>query len=694
MNIDQILNDLKSGALVVPLSAIKAAIAMLEPIGTIHVVFSHKKLTGLPHPLSRGKSIVLNRLSFYVVNGVLYNMSDMIEADQRAYINSTFQSLKRKKTDFISLYYSHSYDGHVQEIIEVTHLYFIINEHEKFLKKSAAAFIKNQLISYQDQIPRYDQLIQLNQDSFNLYTAFVDGSDCNNIQFIYSNFDDEIQSIQSEFSKIIVATVTNNRSNSSEIDINGKSNRIFIYAIPLRTSATSDKPSGCLLLLSKEQCMSIFAVTVNEQVVDIYNNLRVSGSRTQIEADLRAQMLSCTKVEFDLTSMAHVKPSSTSFGYVQLPQLSDSNYFLQSVAEGLIRTTHSHSVTIRKYCSFKNTLDLVVAINADQNESSLECDRQNCQPPYKSIPCQSDLSVSGYCYSRCPDDTVVYIPDINKIPQKYTKDGLKQVKRCRLETKSELCAPLVCRQLRFGIINLEAPFESAFEFDEDYIKKISFLITQYLDLKHTSQDGWWLSQLSFTHLATHELKEFKDRLNTTQQSQLEQIIFTLSPNKYDDSKEKVNWDMILKTIRKEHAKLTQKIHFEEIWCIENISPQIEISERFAASLKLIILSIINNTKHSIYERNKISLKRCNTPNNKQAIQLTYNSNSSCIDPDKISSLFNYPNINSDGWHFGLFLIGVHVRLLGGLVEVNPDCMKEEEFSPFSYRVTIPEEQMK
>ena len=65
---------------------------------------------------------------------------------------------------------------------------------------------------------------------------------------------------------------------------------------------------------------------------------------------------------------------------------------------------------------------------------------------------------------------------------------------------------------------------------------------------------------------------------------------------------------------------------------------------------------------------------------------------SYLDPDTISEIeqkFRKPALSGDGWHFGLFLIGVHARLLGGDIQINPDCRKDFDNAPFSYMVRIP-----
>ena len=126
--------------------------------------------------------------------------------------------------------------------------------------------------------------------------------------------------------------------------------------------------------------------------------------------------------------------------------------------------------------------------------------------------------------------------------------------------------------------------------------------------------------------------------------------------------------------------------------MDNIDATQPLGSRFLGSLRLILECVVNNAKkHSEYSLNNIEI--ClSSPGKGRVITIIYRSNINYIDPqtlEEIERRFVTPALSADGWHFGLFLVGVHARLLGGDIEIDPVCKKSFNYGPFAYMVQIP-----
>ena len=96
---------------------------------------------------------------------------------------------------------------------------------------------------------------------------------------------------------------------------------------------------------------------------------------------------------------------------------------------------------------------------------------------------------------------------------------------------------------------------AAYDLYISFLQSISFHIFEYWRVINSSGDAWWLSQLSLTHLATHELRDFKKySLALEKRKQLENIIYTISPSEFYSKNMKFNWGHFLKFIQRLHKR--------------------------------------------------------------------------------------------------------------------------------------------
>jgi hypothetical protein len=543
----------------------------------------------------------------------------------------------------------------IEAVQAILHAYFVTYEMDQIVERSVFRLMQD---GSQETLPYHERqaiLININKAMFGINTIRVNINQGETLIVNYNNSDisDDIMGklLHSAASEVLRFR----HSLSAKLSI--ESGSAYIHAIPTARGKKSNLE--IIVILSKGFRLSPFAIKINEYMVEINRETFIRKPKTSLEKHLQKKIIE-SKIKKD--------PAS------------EFKKTCDDVVDLLGKLTNSHSITIRKYVPFTDSLHLI-------SGWALERERDNT---VTSIRRNVGLSVNSFCYESS-DEPYIYIPDLNELPERYSQKGLKQPLRTRANSVSEICIPIGVHPIRLGTLNLESPNYAAYELDIGFLERVAFLISQYWSSLTSAGDTWWLSQLSLTHLATHELRDFKETLDLKQKKILEGIISTIAPTEHYSANKDLSWNHFFKYLRRAHGKLLGSKYFYEIWQVQGIEPSDPISSRFLGSLKLIVQCILNNTRHSDYKQNRISLKR-DKVGQKEIVIIEYRSMVNYLDPETIVEVerrFIQPSLSSDGWHFGLFLIGVHARLLGGDVAIDPDCRKEFDNAPFSYIVRFP-----
>jgi hypothetical protein len=503
----------------------------------------------------------------------------------------------------------------------------------------------------------FEVLKELNWKVFGLRTYSIGAAINTNIK-LQGAFPDELQAPKLEDVSSMVQAIERTRRSQCSLVYFSNTQRLT-YAIPLRFG-TQNRVHDVLLLAADTGTIPVLAARLNEKYVRATVDKFIERKKQRLERCVQREIISPTN----------------------LSQSSQSAFeaFCKQVANELASVTNSHSVTIRAYRAFTDSLDLVAQYASETSIQAKE-----------SIQCNPDSSVNAFCYLRSSADDLVYIPDIHNIPEAYRSQGLSTTLRARPTTKSEICLPIGKPPLRLGTLNLESSNFAAYELDIEFLQSMAFYIAQFWKSASSVDDAWWLSQLSLTHLATHELRDFKDTLDPAHRKALEHIVYTISPAEHYHRGGETSWSHLMNFIRRLHNKMAPPETFSDIWRFVGFSETEKISARLLGSLRLIAHAVLSNTRHSDYSRNSITLS-LSEHGAGRIVTVEYRSNVSYVDPETLEEIekrFSTPALSSDGWHFGLFLIGVHARVLGGDIEIDPFCRREVDYAPFCYMVRIP-----
>ena len=642
-------------------------IRRLRTNGPLLAITKHKQLVGSQARLEANGYIVFPFYSFYITSDATNQLSDFAHVEQASLISQFIASENKVISEFVDVYSSSSDASTAKLIHDIIHQYFIGYELDRRIEKIVFRLMwevaqKRSSEAAENVYERYSALFEVIEGFKNIQFTLVSVSDKGQLHIqktTSSNAQDYIL-------EQIKAIIPNMESFRQDIvyEIRYDERVIFFHLIPLRFRHDW-KLCDLIILSSVNQPIPVFCSKIVSNFVKKSSEQLIENIRTGFERTIQNLII-------EANSTKDTKPNAF-------------DDFCRFVVERIGPMTSSHSVTIRTYCAFTNSLVL----------SAHWSGNNDVEPPRETIYCDPSGSVNAFCYTNEQNPAYIYIPNIGDIPIDYQSAGLKNTIVARALSKAEICLPIGPFPLRLGTLNLESPYYAAYELDISFLQSISFHIFEYWRVINSSGDAWWLSQLSLTHLATHELRDFKESLAPEKRKQLENIIYTISPSEFYSKNMKFNWGHFLKFIQRLHkrsARHDPESLFDRVWRVDNIDATQPLGSRFLGSLRLILECVVNNAKkHSEYSLNNIEI--ClSSPGKGRVITIIYRSNINYIDPqtlEEIERRFVTPALSADGWHFGLFLVGVHARLLGGDIEIDPVCKKSFNYGPFAYMVRIP-----
>lgn len=651
----ELLSALNSRERLVQFHEVLVTISLASPRSAISAFTRQRKLVEGTADLEKDGYIIYPFYSFTISAGSYKQLHTMAKAKRASLLKSLPNSELFLSSEFAMIGGQLDDNETIRVIHNILHAYFASQVLELCVERSARRLVKNSGEENGGYLSQNRLIKKLNHKIFNIQTAFISSHDPDKIRFQPSRLPRELFPDDNLLLELVRETSKFSESRTLRYDFEDRP--VMLLAIPLRHSLPF-QVSDLMLLRSSEAEFPLIAAKLNEALVRISEEKFAKRGRQEFELELQQRVIEA--------------PRETA---VRADAFTE---FCDWVTGELLRLTNSHSVTIRRLTPFTNALELI--------SKGIPSDREdNTENDIRSDP---SSSVNFFTFSNdCLPYT--YLADVGNIPEKYKKLGLVSVRATRSCTKSEVCLPIGKQPLRLGTINLESEYFAAYGPDIEFLQGVAFHLAQFWGSLGRRDDAWWLSQLSLTHLATHELRDFKETLKAPQKQVLENIVSTISTRDYFEEKRQT-WDDFLSFIEKSHSRLLSEERFLEIWSFEGIDADAEIDSRFLGSLRVIVVCILNNTKHSIYVKNRIRLVRERRAE-ASVVTITYDSKVNYFTLESIQEFerrFSEPTLSADGWHFGLFLIGVHSRLLGGDIEINPDCKKEIGSGPFSYMVRL------
>jgi len=346
--------------------------------------------------------------------------------------------------------------------------------------------------------------------------------------------------------------------------------------------------------------------------------------------------------------------------------------FLHSRLSKLMSTTHAYSAVVRLYDPYKKQLHIFVEEMGKYTTRVMPIEAISLKSYSKSVDAFTFLDGGR-------NHEYVYIRNINAaMPDEYRKNGLDSPIKSRKNLLSEICFPLLAGNVPFGVLNIESQVKGAFDDDIQYLIGIKKAIEAfYSNLLHTNDLQWIRSQIN-RHENIHEIKndikmELFDKKTSKRLTQLLLLDFhEQSAVDYKDEPIKERMDswidqMYSPLIETQREKIHAILEY-------NLEPNIELPRGLTENVIIILKNLVQNiVSHGDTFHDKVIIStypfyKIGDWGTIRIYMRTYG----IIDYEVIDKIGIVPirTHHNDIPHYGMFLIGMMTRILGGAMHVS------------------------
>lgn len=362
--------------------------------------------------------------------------------------------------------------------------------------------------------------------------------------------------------------------------------------------------------------------------------------------------------------------------------LSKFSVFIKKCLFQITNTTYAHSATVRLYDSYDKSLHLFKEVSTDWAKQKITS-RNDDYSRIKIKSYKSSLNAFTFLINSSKH-SYSYIRNLHKrIPPEYSSLGLKQILK-RRDSLSEICFPLLCGDIPFGTLNIESVLKNAFEHDIDYLIGIKQAIDAFYEISHKSNDSIWLSGRSPVYRNVHELSQLlrlEEKIFTDEQTDVLQRLIMI-----DDTVTLSNRHIPLSKLRQDLIDwLTQNVNsFTLNYLMKNfvfdLKGTLEVTFDVYEKLLVICKNIFDNIiDHGDPKRDKFFLvENDHLRMGKNANLKIFVKTFGCFDLDIFDDLLISPIQKDNEYHYGMFLIGMLARRLGGIAQLSQGA---DEYSP-------------
>jgi hypothetical protein len=413
-----------------------------------------------------------------------------------------------------------------------------------------------------------------------------------------------------------------------------------------------------------------------ELILHGYTHQRTIANRLQTLAAARRQ----------LQSLAATDLMPEDISYPKLLQLFTE--FSTWIARETIEATPAHSMTVRLYDHATRSLKL--AASASDIDGNYREKHRVSEISVKEMRLTS-LNAFAFVNSVSSDFKHAYLPRVDAndpridyIPANLKRLGLKSVLNVRQNTQSEISIPIRYHKIPIGTINIEAPVPEAFEDHFEFLHAIRDNIEEAYERTIGFNDVRSLSRQIATHAAVHELDQYLGLtppvFNSAQQALLQNLFklrTTEEPQQIDIKEWLKEWAE--HTYSNQTAETVEKIvNLVQVKSIQSV----RISPVQWTGLQFLIKNLIQNiVSHGSIEPGEgnsividdrplygVGTRELLRVSSKQTAIRDQN----ILDRVCVAPIFS----RNGGARYGMLLIGMITKTLGGQVFVGRDATRE------------------
>ncbi len=365
------------------------------------------------------------------------------------------------------------------------------------------------------------------------------------------------------------------------------------------------------------------------------------------------------------------------------------------IAHSLAHVTEAHTVIVRLLNPFTNCLELASWPRNEKRTNPVVRDAISVQ--------DAESSLNGFVFHKLQQGEHAYIADISApFPATLVARGFRRLLPSSAGTSSELCLPIFKSGLCVGTIDLESPIEQAFDMNIQFCHQLSELLGGFIEIVDRSSDAGWLPRLSFFQYAAHRVEQARREIMREKEVSLETLLNfledRLSPNYIAPHNAKEHdTPSFLEDVDNFVASLDAGAIRNKAFLSIHGEPPATIPAKVAHSLQVILENIIENAgEHDGFAGQLILNFGRRAPNQNASsrclpLEIEYRAKKARFNAARLSEVGIAPRWNSDdlSYHLGMFLVGVHVRLLGGTMWIDRFSPPNSPAPPFRMIIRIP-----
>ena len=421
------------------------------------------------------------------------------------------------------------------------------------------------------------------------------------------------------------------------------------------------RPLGCLILASHEEIKRL-CYSLTRELLSEY-----SGSQNLLTKLSIVNSLALERAE--VQQRLQTNPLKNFFDYNR--QLIR---FSERIAHSLTHVTQAQLATIRLFNPLDGALEVLVTWPRKRNKS----DPINRE---KIVVGDGRGSLNAFAFRTLRAGEHAYIPNLlAPFPPKPVDRGLRAILPASEGAVSELCLPIFKNGLCIGTIDLECTVEQAFDMNIQFCHQLSQMLGGFTEILDRSSDAGWLPRLSFFQFAAHRIEQVRREIIRHKRVHIDTLLTLmedrLSPNYIEPHRQQgMRVTKFFSEVEKFIIGLDSTRSRSKDFFVREGSFPATIAARTAHSLQVILENIIENADEHDGFAGQLAI-RCAPARDPEtldasvrALEIEYSARKARFNLTALSEVGIAPRWNAEGasYHLGMFLVGVHVRLLGGTI---------------------------
>lgn len=448
--------------------------------------------------------------------------------------------------------------------------------------------------------------------------------------------------------------------------------QLYFIMIPVMRKVDSPIKIKYIILLHSIENISIEKMNRIIDYIDMYVTFMLSDRKLN----------TIVKIQQDAINVKRLLRKTNIRSYNDL-EIAFRSY-LESYLKEIINSTHAYSVVVRLYDPSLKSLEVFSEFKTKHGE------RDN-------LPKLSSISIKKYAHESVNVFTFldggysfnyIYIENTReKLNDKLKLAGLNKALPARDNTLSEICFPLLCGDICFGVLNIESQIRDAFDEDIRYLYAVKQAIETYYSNLYYSSDYHWINTQINRYDNIHELKNYAllGHFDKKTQNILSKFLWP-TPPKNEICENCLFKDAIVNNINDFIGAMYSQLSDANINFLKgvmeyNINDEIQVNNEILNNIFIIVKNLLQNVvRYGDQLRDKIIISTYPLfkYGDKQTIRIRLKTFGK-FDDTTLSKMGIMPTIDIEGKpHFGMFLVGMLSRIMGGTMHVS-----KKENMPFT-----------